>query len=337
MKICSNCVLPETFPGIKFNEKGTCNYCVESKSIKEQNSKKAEYLKRFELLIKEYQGKSSYDALMCYSGGKDSTYTLAVLKEKYDLNILALTFDNGFLPDQTRTNILNVTDALKIDHLLLKPRFDVLAKVFMYCAEHDVYPAKALERSSAICTSCMGIIKYAALRLALEKDIPMIFYGWSPGQVPITASIMKNVPQMVKQMQKTVYGPIYQIVGDAIRPYFLEDAHFNGSYNFPFNIYPLAFIDYDIEAIKKDIVRLGWKRPEEVDANSTNCLLNSYGNFIHRQRLCFHPYAFELANLVRSGNLDRATALERLSEPDAPDTIAMVKEKLSNAENIFGK
>jgi hypothetical protein len=330
VKICSNCVLPETFPGIKFNETGTCNYCVEYKGTKEAVSKKEEYLKRFETLLKENKGKSCYDALMCYSGGKDSTYTLALIKEKYDLNILALTFDNGFLPDQTRKNILNVTDALKIDHLLLKPRFDVLAKVFRHCAENDVYPAKALERSSAICTSCMGIIKYASLRLSLEKDIPMIFYGWSPGQVPITASIMKNVPQMIKQMQKTIYGPLFQMAGEAIRPYFLEESHFNGSHNFPLNIYPLAFMDYDIDAIKKDIVRFGWKRPEEVDANSTNCLLNSYGNFIHKQRLGFHPYAFELANLVRSGNLDRATALQRLSEPDAPDTIAMVKEKLSD-------
>jgi tRNA(Ile)-lysidine synthase TilS/MesJ len=86
---------------------------------------------------------------MCYSGGKDSTYTLAILKEKYHLNVLSVAFDNGFLPDRTMKNINNVVENLGVDHMMFKPRFDVLARIFSYCADHDVYPLKALERSSA--------------------------------------------------------------------------------------------------------------------------------------------------------------------------------------------
>jgi tRNA(Ile)-lysidine synthase TilS/MesJ len=274
---------------------------------------------------------------MCYSGGKDSTYTLAVLKEKYGLNMLALSMDNGFLPDRTLVNIRNVVEQLGIDHIFIKPRFDVLAKVFLYIANNDVYPAKALERASSICNSCMGIIKYYALRLAVEKEIPFIAFGWSPGQAPINSSIMRNIPQMVRQMQKTIYDPLFKIAGNDINPYFLEEKHFNDSYHFPFNIHPLAFLDYDIDAIYSDIARLGWKKPEGLDANSTNCLLNSYADFVHRQRMGFHPYAFELANLVREGNLDRIAALKRLEEPDDSSTISLVKTKLDDAQNPFGK
>ena len=335
-KYCVNCCLPASFPGIRFNDKGICNFCVDYKGIEYQKNKKTEYRLKFESLIKEHQGKSTYDALMCYSGGKDSTYTLAVLREKYKLNVLAVSFDNGFIPEQTLVNIRNVVEKLGVDHIMIKPRFDVLAKIFFYCAESEVYPSKALERSSAICTSCMGIIKYSALRLAIEKNIPFITYGWSPGQAPINSSILKNSPQMVRMMQKTIYDKLHLIVGDVIQPYFLEDKHFNGSDSFPYNINPLAFWDYDIETIYENIKRFAWKRPSEVDANSTNCLLNSFANVVHKQRLDFHPYTFEMANLVREGYIDRNSALERLCQPENPHTVELVKNKLRLKEDSFG-
>jgi hypothetical protein len=330
MTACTNCVLPDSFPGIRFDEKGICNYCLDFKGVQNYQAIKLEYKNRFELMVRDNQGKANFDVLMCYSGGKDSTYTLATLKEKYGLNILAFSFDNGFLPQQTLLNIRNVVEKLGVDHILFKPRFDVLAKVFKYCAQDNVYSPIALERTSAICNSCMGILKYSALRLAIEKEIPFIAYGWSPGQAPITSSIMRNIPQMVKQMQKTIYDPLLKMVGNAIKPYFLEEKHFDGSYHFPFNLHPLAFMDYDTEIMQKDITRFGWNRPKDVDANSTNCLLNSYANFIHKQRLGFHPYAFELARLVRQGNMNRADALKRLDEPESADTIAAVTEKLAD-------
>jgi tRNA(Ile)-lysidine synthase TilS/MesJ len=328
-KICTNCVLTASFPGIQFDERGVCNFCRDYQGRDYQKSKRAEYSRRFEKMILDHKGKSAYDVLMCHSGGKDSTYTLAILKEEYQLNILAMSFDNGFLPLQTLNNIRDVVEKLGVDHIYVKPRFDLLAKIFHQCAEADIYPAKFLERSSAICTSCMGIIKYYALRFAVEMDIPFVAYGWSPGQAPITSSINANNPLMVRQMQKTIYEPLLRIAGSDIRPYFLEDKHFSGQYHFPYNIHPLAFLDYDVDKIYRNISRFGWKKPEGVDANSTNCLLNSLGSAVHRRRLGFHPYAFELANLVREGNMDRSTALKRLEEPEDSETIQMVMKKLS--------
>jgi hypothetical protein len=327
-KHCATCALPASFPGIRFDSKGVCNFCADYSGIEYQEAKKTEYRLKFESLIKECQGQSTYDALMCYSGGKDSTYTLTVLREKYKLNVLAVSFDNGFVPEQTLLNIRNVVENLDVDYITIKPRFDVLARIFRYCADNAVYPAKALERSSAICTSCMGIIKYSALRLAIEKNIPFITYGWSPGQAPIHSSILKNNAQMVRMMQKTLYNRLHQIVGDVIQPYFLEDKHFNGSGYFPYNINPLAFLDYNIEAIYKSIKRFGWKRPKDTDANSTNCLLNSFATVVHKQKLGFHPYAFEMANLVREGYIDRTTALERLYQQENPHILKIVKKKL---------
>ncbi|UCG53402.1 MAG: hypothetical protein JSW58_07570 [Candidatus Latescibacterota bacterium] len=290
--------------------------------------KKQEYRQRFESLLHEYKGKGTYDALMCYSGGKDSTYTLAILKEEYGLDVLALTIDNGFLPGQTTENINNVVGNLAIDHLLLKPRFDILKKIFRECSENSIYPPKTLERASTICTSCMGIVKFSALRLSLEKNIPFIAFGWSPGQAPITSSIMKNNPQMIKMMQRGVFDPLHKIVGDEIRPYFLEASHFTSSYSFPYNISPLAFLEYDETVIFDRIGQLGWEPPKDTDANSTNCLLNSFANKVHKKQFGFHPYAFEMAKLVREGYVEREVALEKITSIEDKTIVELVEKKL---------
>jgi tRNA(Ile)-lysidine synthase TilS/MesJ len=327
-RVCTKCVLPETFPGIHFDAKGVCNFCSAVGAGESHRRGSARFRRKFEELVKENKGKSCYDAIMCYSGGKDSTYTLRILKEDYDLRVLALTFDNGFVADQTRKNIESVVERLGVDHEYFKPRFDMLSQIFRSCADRDVFPAKTAERASMICTACMSIVKFSALRIAVEKKIPLVAFGWSPGQAPITSSIMKNNPSMVRVMQKVVYDPLYKLAGDEIRPYFLEDEQFADPARFPHNVHPLAFLNYSEEEIYRCISSLGWKAPKDVDPNSTNCLLNSFGNVIHKQRFRFHPYAFELAGLVREGYLDREVALERLQKVEDQAVVDWVKDRL---------
>ena len=51
MKICKQCVLPETYSGIEFNSKGVCNICKES--IKEEDKKEQVLFEKEEELIKD--------------------------------------------------------------------------------------------------------------------------------------------------------------------------------------------------------------------------------------------------------------------------------------------
>jgi len=328
MKICSNCVLPETFPGISFNQNGVCNFCQEFKGKEHLEKEKVKYKQRFEELLNKFKNSSSYDALMAYSGGKDSTYTLCILKENYNLKIMALTFDNGFLSEQALRNIRVVVENLDVDHIFFKPDFSLLKKIFLSGTKEDIFSRKSLDRASTICTSCMGIVKFVTLKLALEKKIPFITYGWSPGQAPLSASIFKNNPSMLKQMQAAIKEPLFKIVGQRINPYFLEEKDFQGNKLFPYNISPLAFLEYDEETIFEKIEKLGWNMPVDTDSNSTNCLLNSFANLVHKDRFGFHPYAFELAKLVREGYLKREEALKRLESVEDKNIVDSVKGKL---------
>ena len=54
---------------------------------------------------------------------------------------------------------------------------------------------------------------------------------------------------------------------------------------FPYNIHPLAFLDYNEDKIVGEIKQLGWQMPDDTDSNSTNCLLNAFANDVHIKNL----------------------------------------------------
>jgi hypothetical protein len=326
MKICKKCTLPETFPNIQFDAHGVCNFCSSFKKERADEEKK-EYLGKFHDLIKQVKGKADYDCTVSFSGGKDSTYTLYVVKEVFKLKPLALTFDNGFISEQAFKNIRTVTENLGVDSIIFKADYTMLKKIFSVAINDPLYSPKTLERASTICTSCIGLAKFILLKIALEKKIPMMAWGWTPGQAPVRSSIMKINPALFKSTQEALRKPMERIVGDQINRYFLSDEQFKTA-DFPYNISPLAFTDYNEQDILNKIKEFGWKAPGEVDANSTNCLLNSFANRIHIDQYGFHPYAFEIAGMVRCGVMGREEGLEKLTESENQTTVAFVKEKL---------
>lgn len=327
MNRCSKCILPETFPGIHFNEENICNFCLSFTGADKLKEEKSEYLKKFKELLQKTKGKGAYDCTVSYSGGKDSTYTLYVLKKVYNLRILALVLDNGFISDQAMKNITTITEQVGVDSLIFKPDFNILKKIFKTAAHKPMYSQKSLDRASTICTSCIALVKFIFLKIALEKKIPLMAWGWSPGQAPIRSSIMRINPKLFKMTQEALKKPMHDIVGDEINPYFLNNEDFSAK-EFPYNVSPLAFMDYDEGKIVEKIKELGWIAPEDVDKNSTNCQLNSFANHIHIDRYGFHPYAFEIAGMVRTGVMSREEGLIKINEHGNEEMIEYAKNKL---------
>jgi hypothetical protein len=346
MKICVNCILPETFPGCSLDETGVCSQCrkFKGKELKLADDK-TKYRQKFLDLLSTLGANpnasaqaaapasghsvgSSHDVLMAYSGGKDSTYTMILLKDKYKLKILAVSFDNGFISETARTNIRNVTDTLGVDHIFFKPRWDLLKKIFCAAIEQELYSRKALERASTICTSCIGLVKATCLKMAIEQNIPMIGFGWSPGQAPIESSIMKNNPALSRMSQQAIMNPMKNIVGNEIENYFLNEKHFEQPERFPFNVHPMAWEYYNESMILKEIAQYGWTAPTDTDSNSSNCLLNAFANNVHIKRYGFHPYVWEIANMVREGVMDRKEGYEKIYCEQPSHLVDFARERL---------
>ena len=328
MKTCSKCVLDERFPGIQFNEAGVCNFCFSTKNIEEHSTTKNKSEAMFSRLILEHRGKGSYDCLLAYSGGKDSTYTLHLLRKKYGLKLLAYSFDNWFQSETARRNIMSVLNNVNVDHLTITPSFETMRKIILASMSKDMHSQKALTRASSICTSCISLIRFVGLRISIEQEIPFLVFGMSPGQAPLATAIVKVNAQMIRMTQNAFLKPVFKEMGDIIQSLLLEERHFKRPKKFPYSINPLSFTDYDEKEILRIVQGYGWRKPDDTDANSTNCLLNAFANQVHMEQFGFNPYAYEIAGMVRLGDMTRQDGLTKLEQPLPHDQIMEVKRKL---------
>ena len=116
-EICSRCISDTTIPGIRFDDRGICNFCHAHDELEKQfplNELGQQKLNQLVDKIKSNGKNKKYDCIVGVSGGRDSTYTLYVAK-KLGLRPLAVHFDNGWNSEIAVSNIKNATDKLDID------------------------------------------------------------------------------------------------------------------------------------------------------------------------------------------------------------------------------
>lgn len=179
MKSCKKCVLPETYPGIRFNSEGICNYCEdykankvaredEGKDIKSEAELKM-YLQRFKDLNRKY------DVLVPISGGVDSCFTLITLVEKYGLRPLAFHSDHGWDSKTATGNVEKLCKELDVDLVIIKNDMSFMRKLFKYFNEAD-------EIELSACFACGNMLYLNGLELADTYKIPLVVNGYSKGQ-----------------------------------------------------------------------------------------------------------------------------------------------------------
>lgn len=108
LRRCSRCILPETFPGLRFDEQGVCSICL---------SYRPEVLRPVEDLI-DLAGKERR-VLVPLSGGRDSCYGLNVAVKDLGFDVIAYTYDWGMVTDLARRNISRMCGALGVEHILV--------------------------------------------------------------------------------------------------------------------------------------------------------------------------------------------------------------------------
>nr|WP_321258581.1 hypothetical protein [uncultured Pseudodesulfovibrio sp.] len=114
LRRCTKCILPETMPFIEFDEDGVCNFC---NSHVPRQAKGEQAL--LDILEPHRKSNNEYDCLVGLSGGRDSTYGLYLLKEKFGMNPVAFTYDWGMVTDLARRNIYRTCGKLGVEHVLI--------------------------------------------------------------------------------------------------------------------------------------------------------------------------------------------------------------------------
>lgn len=328
--VCKKCILDSDIPGITIDEdSGLCHFCETYKPLSPEE--KDEYLARMEALFREGSGKGKYDVIFALSGGKDSSYTLYQLKKEYpSLKVMAVQFDNGFISDNAIENAKKMCEITGSDYFRLSMEEEVLYDAFRKAAKsYDAFPKFAKYRASDICNTCISIIKQKLIEMSIIYKAPFIVFAFTPGQTPnpiidLSASFVKWSRNLFeKQLQKID-------IDDRDENFIIKKEVIENMGNIaPKIIHPLCLWDYNEGKILEKIVELGWNPPDISDSNSTNCTLNSFACYNHLQKYGIHPYAFDIAGIVRSGDMSREEGLKKLNQELCQPLILDAAKKLN--------
>ena len=105
---------------IAFNDQGICSACEYAETKKDTNWKEREDL-LFELLEPYRSKDGSYDVLVPSSGGKDSAFQAHILKYKYKMNPLAITWAPNMFTRAGWLNFNNLSRIGGVDSFLYTP------------------------------------------------------------------------------------------------------------------------------------------------------------------------------------------------------------------------
>ncbi|TGC08308.1 hypothetical protein [Methanolobus halotolerans] len=328
--VCEKCILDSDVPGISIDEdSGLCQFCQTYEPLSPQE--KDGYLAQMEALFREGSGKGEYDVIFALSGGKDSSYTLYELKRKYPfLNVMAVQFDNAFISDNAIENAKKMCEITECDYFRLTMGDEVLYDTFRRAAlSCDAFPRFAKYRASDICNTCIGIIKQKLVEMSIVHRAPFIVFAFTPGQTP---NPIINLSTSFVKWSRDLFDDQLQKIGidDRDENFVIKKEVVENMDNVvPKIIHPLCLWDYNEERILEKLVDIGWNPPDINDSNSTNCTLNSFACYNHLQKYGIHAYAFDIAGIVRSGDMTREEGLKKLNQELSQPLILNAAKKLN--------
>lgn len=292
---CTRCLLPSSYPNVDFDEDGVCRVCREfDAKYANINWKKRE--QKLEKILDKYRGKGKkYDIMVPFSGGKDSTYTLWLMKNKYRMRCLAYNFDNGFLDPNALAFVKKSASRLGVDLLTYSPDRELLNRVYK----------RALEATGEFCAACVVLMPTAIFRAADSQGIRLIAAGFS--------DILESPPPETSYMDRVCFKDIMK------SEFSMKELKWD--YFFPtlkrmFGVKQINLPNY-----------IPWNLPEiydtlnkELDFGKNmssvryDCLGTPHSSYLFRQRTGFGKYEYLYANMTRAGVIDREEALKIVEE-----------------------
>ena len=180
VKFCSRCVMSNQRPvseiefkhtiktkkrTLNFNEENLCDACLNADKKESIDWKKREE-ELYELLDKYRSKDGSYDCIVPGSGGKDSAYQAHILKYKYGMNPLTITWPPILYTEYGYENWKNWINS-GFDNLTFTPNGKIMKLLTKLSIENLFHPFQ---------TFMLGQ-KNLAPKIAAKYGIPLIFYG----------------------------------------------------------------------------------------------------------------------------------------------------------------
>lgn len=161
--------MPDTRPGITFDENGVCCACNHYANRVHIDWDKR--WKEFEELCDKYRGcngEGQFDCAIAVSGGKDSHFQVHLMKEVMGMNpVLFSVEDNFAMTEAGKSNLKNISEAFGCPIISLKPNIKAQKKLMRAMFEHHGMPTWYIDR----------FIYTYPLHMALKFNTMLLVYG----------------------------------------------------------------------------------------------------------------------------------------------------------------
>lgn len=161
--------MPNTRPGISFNEEGVCQGCIAEEAKKRTNWEQR--WTELEQLCDKHRGNvsnSDFDCVIAVSGGKDSHFQVHTLKEKLGMTPLLVTVEDNYSKTAAGvSNLKNISEAFGCGIFSYKPDIRIDKILSAHMMRKFGRPTWILEK----------LIYTVPIRVALWAKIPLVFYG----------------------------------------------------------------------------------------------------------------------------------------------------------------
>ncbi len=335
MQTCTRCVQDTTVPAISFDAQGVCNFCHFHDFLCQMfpdDERGEKMLAKTFSKVKARGKNNKYDCVLGVSGGRDSTYLLYLAVKKWGLRPLAVHFNDGFDNPVAGENMVNACKKLGVDLRTITSDWREAKDLKIDFLKASV-PDINLGTDIGIASSLYGV--------AAKENIKYILIGQSfrtEGVKPLSWSYfdgdyLRNVHELfgsVKLRKWTANAPGFNL---GIKELFYYTVIKSIKTITPMYYYP--YIRKEAEKIIID--ELGWVYP---GAHYYDDLYHSLIKYIHRVKFNIDLNMNSDAALVRSGQMDRDTALNRAHSIYAiedPKVIDLCIKRLNLSQEEFSK
>lgn len=151
---------------LHFDEQGVCDACRFAEQKEKIEWQKRE--KELSVLLDKHRRKDGgYDCIVPGSGGKDSAYAAHILKYKYGMHPLTVTWPPILYTEYGYKNFKNWIEIGGFDNISLKPNGRVMRLLTRLSIENILHPFQ---------TFILGQ-KNLAPKISAQYGVPLIFYG----------------------------------------------------------------------------------------------------------------------------------------------------------------
>jgi asparagine synthetase B (glutamine-hydrolysing) len=329
LKRCTQCILPETFPFIEFDEQGVCNYC---RNYKKMEVKGPDVL---EQLVSSYRHESGEpDCIVGFSGGRDSSYLLHYVKKVLKMNPIAYTYDWGMVTDLARRNQARMCGKLGVEHILIsadidKKRENIRKNILAWLKRPDLGMIPILMAGDKQ-------FYYFAHQLMKQTGIKIIFSGGNAfertefklGFCGIKEGdtrgkgILTGISALTKFKLLSYYGKQYLLNPAYLNSSIFDTLHaYYSSYLLPdAYVYFFNYIRWNEEEIVS-ILRREYNWEVATDTNTTWRIGDgtaAFYDYIYYTVAGFSEFDTFRSNQIREGLISRKEALKLVNEENIP-------------------